>query len=106
MTEREQDLAVARAMGLNLDPDSKVFRWHDLPHYNSPAGMVKIIDHIQHHPNTDFAMNFILGFCDGTHMEGYERIPAYVIGEWRSIFERYLTPSLVKQIAYRAAMRE
>ncbi len=93
MTDREQDVAIAKAMGLKLDPGSKIFRWYDLPHYDTPEGSWKILDYVRENPGTVFRDYFIRHLDDLLGCDGFTLTDVVI----------HLTPTLICDAAHEAA---
>lgn len=129
MTEREKDVCIAKAMGLNVQPfvyfwDGKNLDWHQaneedlkdshwtvmeyivsdgnlkpLPDYGSFEGSWLILDYMRENPKSEFVLEFVDALYDLLKID--HGYDNYC-DCMEQVFTR-MTPSLIKEAAYQVA---
>ena len=98
MTDREQDVLIAKAMGMEFCPPDVDWAFFPdlkpLPEFDSPAGCWLILDYIRDHPEDEDFKGLFESFLDS-------RIPVDKYTFWEVL--PYLTPTLIRDAAYEAA---
>jgi len=103
MSDREQDVAIAKAMGISLGslcPDCTRLEtcFPDVVDFNTPEGSWKILDYVREHDD-EFTRRFTRAFINSLGLTLPVDTTLDCIGQMLT----ELTPSIIKEAACKAA---
>jgi len=109
MSDREQDVAIAKAMGTvklgSLCPDCTRLEtcFPDVVDFNTPEGSWKILDYVRENPQSRFALRFAVELTRLTNLFLIQWDRIQDPSEKVHVVVTSLTPETIKSAAYEAA---